>query len=118
MWDTSLDDRCLRCIMLMAKAAPVNRLATARGLGGVWDSIRSHYACEALAMAKKETRRWYLTLVLMGKPYGAWTIFSKMRRLPYNDYGRFPDCISDTETIVMRVVKCVVGPQVFLKESD
>ncbi len=93
-------------------------MATARGLGVVWDPMRSHYACEARAIAERETRRWNLTLVLMGKPNGAWTIFSGMRRLPPNEYGLFPDFISEDETIVMRIVKLVVGPQAFLKAID
>ena len=117
-WDNAFDEWCATCIMLKVTAGTVNRLATARGLGVVWDHMRRHYACEARAIAERETRRWNLTLVLMGKPYGAWTIFSGMRRRPYNEYGQFADCISEDETIVMRIVKLVVGPQAFLKAID
>ena len=96
----------------------MNRLATARVLGSVWDFyMRSYYAHEARGIAKRETRRW-LTLVLMGKPYGAYTIFSGMRRLPYNEYGMFPDCISENETIVMRVVKNVLSRSTSFSEKD
>ena len=117
-WEDAFDEWCATCIMLKVAAGTVNRLATARGLGVVWDHMRRHYACEARAIAERETRRWNLTLVLMGKPYGAYTIFSGMRRRPYNEYGMFPDCISEDETIVMRIVKHVVGPQAFLKRID
>ena len=52
-------------------------MATARALGSVWDFyMRSYYAHEARGIAKRETRRWYLTLVLMGKTHGADAIAS------------------------------------------
>ena len=79
--------------MLKVTAEKVNRLATGRGLGVVWECMRSHYAREARHIAKRETRRWYLTLVLMGKPYGAWTIFNVL------------------SLTTKRVVELVVGPQ-------
>ena len=76
-WDgIDMDRWCATCIMLKVTPAQVNRLATPCALGLVWDFMRSHYEREARAIAKKETHRWYLTQVLMGKPYGARTIFS------------------------------------------
>ena len=109
-WDDAFDELCVTCIMLKVTAAKVNRLATASGLGVAWDFVRGHYAREAQEMAKRETRRWYLTLVLGGKPYGTWTMFHDSRYLPY--------CQGDQETMVMRVVKFVVGPQAFLQAID
>ena len=45
----------------------VNRLATASGLGIVWDFVRGHYAREAQEIAKREARRWYPTPVLSAR---------------------------------------------------
>ena len=55
-WDDAFDELCVTCIMLKVTAAKVNRLATASGLGVVWDFVRGHYAREAQEIAKREAR--------------------------------------------------------------
>ena len=81
-WDPAFHEWCVTCIMLKVTAGKVDRLATRRGLGVVWDCMRSHYAREARQIAKRETRRWCLTVVLRGHAYGGPTIFSELWSLP------------------------------------
>ena len=100
-WDDTFDELCVTCVMLLVKAAKVNRLATASGLGLAWDYVRGYYAREALEMAKRETRRWYLILILADKPFSTWTMFGPQ-----------------FSPLLVRVLTFVVGPEPFLQEID
>ena len=91
----------MTCVMLLVKAAKVNRLATASGMGLAWDYVRGYYAREALEMAKRETRRWYLILILGDKPFSTWTMFGPQ-----------------FSPLLVRVLTFVVGPEPFLQEID
>ena len=64
--------------------------------------MRSHYKREARAIAKKGTRRWYLTQVLIGKAYRSfWASPSNVGF----------DYVEDVLTFVL-------GPHAFLNRID
>ena len=107
---TDMHDWCATCIMLKVTAAQVNRLATPCALGLVWDCMRSHYKREARAIAKKETRRWYLIRLLVGTSYCMLkdaTIFSILQ---------LKDAFSTS--FVEPVLTFLLGPETFLTPID
>ena len=85
----------------------MNRLATPCALGLVWDFMRSHYKREAREIAKKETRRWYLTQVLVGRLNINPTVFYILQQ---------KDAFSTS--FVEPVLTFLLGPQTFLTPID
>ena len=114
-----LDNLCQTCFGKFAQLRPLsltscdNNRVVANGHSKVtppataWALVECFIRQGVCTFGRAILQKWTLQAILMGKPYGTRTIFSSMRTR--SEYGQYPDCITQYETVLDRVLDFTCG---------